>query len=88
MSFVESAALYNRGTLAPEIGCGLEGVGQLKHLNIVEGLLQRVSFEETSIKVVLTGGVSEDQLMPEQSPIFFAVLFCLSCAVPPISGMK
>ena len=38
---------------------------------IIEALLQKVSFEETSVKVVLTGGVSEDQLMPEGELVFF-----------------
>lgn len=42
---------------------------------IIEALLQKVSFEETSVKVVLTGGVSEDQLMPEGEPVFFAVAY-------------
>lgn len=42
---------------------------------IIEELLQKVSFEETSVKVVLTGGVSEDQLMPEGEPVFFAVAY-------------
>ncbi|MEM8727836.1 MAG: aminotransferase class IV [Chlamydiota bacterium] len=42
---------------------------------IIETLLRKVSFEETSIKVVLTGGVSEDQLMPEGNSLFFAVAY-------------
>ncbi len=40
---------------------------------VVEGLLERTNFEETGIKVVLTGGISSDQLMPEGSPTFFAI---------------
>ena len=42
---------------------------------VVEGLLLKTDFEETSIKVVLTGGVSEDQLMPGGIPTFFAVAY-------------
>lgn len=42
---------------------------------IIEELLRSVSFGETSIKLVLTGGVSEDQLMPEGDPVFFAVAY-------------
>ena len=42
---------------------------------IVEGLLHKAGFEETSVKVVLTGGYSEDQLMPDGRPTFFAVAY-------------
>lgn len=42
---------------------------------IVGRLLEKTNFDETSIKVVLTGGVSEDQLMPEGVPTFFAVAY-------------
>lgn len=42
---------------------------------IIEELLRSVFFEETSIKLVLTGGVSEDQLMPEGDSVFFAVAY-------------
>ncbi|MDJ0651496.1 MAG: aminotransferase class IV [Simkaniaceae bacterium] len=42
---------------------------------IVEALLRKASFEETSVKLMLTGGVSEDQLMPEGAPVFFAVAY-------------
>ncbi len=42
---------------------------------IVAGLLARTNFEETGIKVVLTGGLSEDQLMPDGEPTFFAVAY-------------
>lgn len=42
---------------------------------IVEELIERGGFAETSIKVVLTGGISEDQLMPQGPPTFFAVAY-------------
>lgn len=42
---------------------------------VVEGLLHKTAFEETSVKVVLTGGDSEDQLMPCGRPTFFAVAY-------------
>ncbi|MCB1073379.1 MAG: aminotransferase class IV [Chlamydiales bacterium] len=42
---------------------------------IIEELIRRVSFPETSVKVVLTGGVSENQLMPEGPPVFFAIAY-------------
>lgn len=42
---------------------------------IVHELIERCDFEETSIKVVLTGGISENQLMPEGLPTFFAVAY-------------
>lgn len=44
---------------------------------IVYELIERGGFVETSIKVVLTGGISEDQLMPEGAPTFFAVAYPL-----------
>ena len=42
---------------------------------VVEKLLSQTDFEETGIKVVLTGGVSSDQLTPEGLPTFFAVAY-------------
>ncbi|MCP5505355.1 MAG: aminotransferase class IV [Chlamydiales bacterium] len=42
---------------------------------IVEELIERGGYPETSIKVVLTGGISEDQLMPQGPPTFFAVAY-------------
>ncbi len=43
----------------------------------VQELILRGGFKETSVKVVLTGGVSSDQLMPEGEPTFFAVAYPL-----------
>ncbi len=44
---------------------------------IVEELLVKTQFEETSIKLVLTGGISDDQLLPEGPPTFFIVAYPL-----------
>lgn len=42
---------------------------------IVEELIRRGNFGETGIKLILTGGVSQDQLLPEGPPTFFAVAY-------------
>ncbi|WP_194847285.1 aminotransferase class IV [Candidatus Neptunochlamydia vexilliferae] len=42
---------------------------------IVEELIAKTHFEETSIKLVLTGGISEDQFLPKGPPTFFAVAY-------------
>lgn len=59
---------------AEEIGLTVpKSLGEMEE--IVEKLLEKASFPETGIKVVLTGGVSEDQLMPEGKSVFFAVAY-------------
>ena len=42
---------------------------------IVYALIDRSGFEETSIKIALTGGISDSQLMPEGPSTFFAVAY-------------
>ncbi|QVL56069.1 MAG: aminotransferase class IV [Simkaniaceae bacterium] len=63
--FVASAAL-----LGLEVPVGMDVMEE-----VVQELISRGGFEETSVKVVLTGGVSTDQLMPEGEPTFFAVAY-------------
>ncbi|MCB1108022.1 MAG: aminotransferase class IV family protein [Chlamydiia bacterium] len=42
---------------------------------IIDELISRGGFGETGVKVMLTGGVSDDQLMPGGKPTFFAVAY-------------
>lgn len=42
---------------------------------IVHELVRRGGFDESGVKVVLTGGQSEDQFSPEGNPVFFAVVY-------------
>ena len=63
--FVASAAM-----LGLEVPVGMDAMEE-----VVQELISRGGFEETSVKVVLTGGVSTDQLMPEGEPTFFAVAY-------------
>jgi len=42
---------------------------------IIKELLDIFSVEEAGVKIVLTGGLSEDQLMPEGNSVFFAVAY-------------
>lgn len=42
---------------------------------IVVELIDRAGFPESSVKVVLTGGVSLDQYLPVNNPTFFAVVY-------------
>lgn len=42
---------------------------------IVWQLLKRTHFEETSVKFVLTGGVSPDQFLPQGLPTFFVIAY-------------
>ena len=63
--FVASAAM-----LGLEVPMGIEAM-----VEVVLQLISRGGFEETGVKVVLTGGVSSDQLMPEGDPTFFAVAY-------------
>ncbi len=63
--FVSSATMF-----------GLEVVMEMDVMEeIVLELISRGEYEETSVKVVLTGGVSSDQLMPEGEPTFFALAY-------------
>lgn len=57
-------------TLGLEVPKGLE-----KMEEIVHELIEMAGFDETSVKVVLTGGVSANQLLPEGPPTFFAVAY-------------
>ena len=45
---------------------------------IIHELIARVPFEEVSLKIVLTGGLSEDQLLPQGAPTFFAIAYPLA----------
>ena len=42
---------------------------------IVEEMIRHCGYEETSLKVVLTGGTSPDQYLPVGDPTFFAVAY-------------
>lgn len=63
--FVSSAEM-----LGLEVPMGMDAMEK-----VVLELIARGGFHETSVKVVLTGGVSTDQLMPEGEPTFFAVAY-------------
>ncbi|WP_316356054.1 aminotransferase class IV [Candidatus Neptunichlamydia sp. REUL1] len=63
--FVASAAL-----LGLEVPVGMDVMEE-----VIQELISRGGFQETSVKVVLTGGVSTDQLMPEGEPTFFVVAY-------------
>ncbi|MCB1111017.1 MAG: aminotransferase class IV family protein, partial [Chlamydiia bacterium] len=55
---------------------GLEVPESIERMEaIVLELIKRGGFEESGVKVVLTGGGSEDQLMPTGTPLFFAVVY-------------
>ncbi|MCB1080503.1 MAG: aminotransferase class IV [Chlamydiia bacterium] len=59
---------------AEEIGLGVPK--SLEEMTtIVEEMIARSHFKETSVKVVLTGGVSPDQYLPIGNPTFFAVSY-------------
>jgi len=59
---------------AEEIGLTLpKSIGEMSE--IVIELIERGSFPESSVKVVLTGGVSADQYLPVDNPSFFAVVY-------------
>lgn len=45
--------------------------------DIIEKLLERVSYLEANIKIFLTGGTSSDQYLPEDNATFFAFVYPL-----------
>ena len=62
--------------LASAVEIGMEMPHSLFELEeIVYKLLDKAPFDEVSLKFVLTGGLSEDQLMPGGSSTFFAVAY-------------